>query len=228
MRNRDALVLICCLGTALLRGAPAEKPQESAALNQWLAHQQTVDTWTADVKQTRKLKVVKRPLTTPGRIWFVGPRRFRWELGQPVRTLAFRREQQLLVLYPQLKRAEKYEFASVHDPALQQARLLMDVGFPAEPNAFHREYELLDQGETETVHRFSLRPRQEQARSLLTGLTLQVRKSDWALLETEMQFPDGSSMSNTFTGHQFNIELPDDILEPDLEGYTLEEPLKGR
>lgn len=216
----------------LLHAGPAwaqgEHPAGTVALNAWLEHQKEVKTWTADVTQTRKLKAVKRSLTTPGHIWFVGHRQFRWELGKPIRTQAFRREHQLLVLYPQLQRAEKYEFASVHDPGLQQARLLMDVGFPAEPNEFHSQYELLGHSETQAVHRFKLRPRAEKARALLTELNLQVRNSDWALLATEMRFPDGSTMSNVFTEHQFNVTLPADILEPDLEGYTLEEPLKGR
>ncbi len=223
----SALMILMLLNTGVVC-AQGEHTDGNAALVAWLEHQKTVKTWTAHVTQTRKLKAVKRSLTTPGRIWFVGHRQFRWELGQPIRTQAFRREHQLLVLYPQLQRAEKYEFASEHDPGLQQARLLMDVGFPAEPNEFHGQYELRSHRETEAVHRFKLRPRAEKARTLLAELNLQVRKSDWALLETGMLFPDGSTMANVFTEHQFNVTLPPNILEPDLEGYTLEEPLKGR
>jgi outer membrane lipoprotein-sorting protein len=227
MRKKHIVSTVLVLWSISSLGAQGDEPSGKGALDAWLAHQEKVKTWTADVKQTRQLKALKRALTTPGRIWFAGHHQFRWELGDPVRTLAFRRDQELLVLYPQLRRAEKYEFASVKEPAMQQARLLMDVGFPAEPNEFHSLYELLSHSETETEHLLKLRPRDEQAREVLTELKLKIRKADWALLSTEMSFPDGSGMSNTFSNHQFNVALPAHILEPDLKDYTLVEPLKG-
>ena len=59
-------------------------------LDAWLAQQAQAKTWSADVVQIRKLKSLVRPLESRGRVWFRQPNRFRWQLGEPPRTIAVR------------------------------------------------------------------------------------------------------------------------------------------
>ena len=47
-------------------------------------------------------------LTESGKVWFAEPNRFRWELGHPPKTIAVRATDEMLLLYPLLKRAERY------------------------------------------------------------------------------------------------------------------------
>ena len=83
----------------------------SSALNAWLNAQTNIQTWSAEVIQTRALKSLTQPLIAKGRVWFAAPNRFRWELGDPPQTIAVRQPEQMLVIYPRLKRAEKYSLA---------------------------------------------------------------------------------------------------------------------
>src|SRR5258708_14957684 len=93
----------------ILKGnAFAQAPDANALLSAWLKAQTNMQTWSADFTQTRAFKSMSQPLTATGHVWFEAPSRFRWELGKPARTIAVREPDQLVVLYPRLKRAERY------------------------------------------------------------------------------------------------------------------------
>src|SRR5882724_7483799 len=77
----------------------------NSLLATWLAKQPDIQTWSADFIQTRALKSLTQPLTATGHVWFAAPNRFRWELGHPPQTIAVRGSNEMLVIYPPLKRA---------------------------------------------------------------------------------------------------------------------------
>src|SRR5512141_1808675 len=79
----------------------------SPAVAKWLNAQTNIHSWSAEVVQTRILKTLTQPTTAKGHVWFEAPTRFRWELGKPAKTIAVREPQELLVIYPRLKRVEK-------------------------------------------------------------------------------------------------------------------------
>lgn len=81
---------------------------DDALLSRWFAAQAEIKTWSAELVQTRTLKALKDPLQTPGRVWFTLPNRFRWELGTPAQTIALREADAMVIVYPRLKRAERY------------------------------------------------------------------------------------------------------------------------
>ena len=87
---------------------PASAADTNSILAAWLNAQTNVQTWSADFLQTRKLKSLTQPLTATGHVWFAAPNRFHWELGQPAQTIAVRTTNDLLVIYPRLKRVERY------------------------------------------------------------------------------------------------------------------------
>src|ERR1041385_6849187 len=86
-------------------------PAETNLLSSWLNAQTNIHTWSADFVQTRTLKSLAQPLTAGGRVWFEAPNLFHWELGSPAQTIAVRERNALLVIYPKLKRAERYPLA---------------------------------------------------------------------------------------------------------------------
>src|SRR4051794_6532649 len=81
---------------------------EKSALTAWMDAQTNIHTWSADCTQTRSFKTLTQPLTESGRVWFEQPNRFRWELGNPAKTIAVRDKGEMLLLYPRLKRVERY------------------------------------------------------------------------------------------------------------------------
>jgi outer membrane lipoprotein-sorting protein len=93
--------------------------------NQWFAVQTNLQSWSADFIQTRSLKVLAQPLVATGKVWVTTPGLFRWELGQPAQTIALRQPNQLLIIYPRLKRAEKYALSATPTGPLKDALALM-------------------------------------------------------------------------------------------------------
>src|SRR5438128_2520153 len=72
-----------------LSAAPA------SPLTQWLNAQTNIQTWEAEVTQTRTLKTLAQPLVSYGHVWFAAPNRFRWEIGNPAQTIAVRLPEQM-------------------------------------------------------------------------------------------------------------------------------------
>jgi outer membrane lipoprotein-sorting protein len=104
---------ILWFAAASLGAAPLASGADTNVLfEKWLAVQTNMQSWTGDFTQTRSLKVLAQPLVTTGKVW-VRPGEFRWELGQPVQTIVLRQPSQLLIMYPQLKRVEKYSLDGV-------------------------------------------------------------------------------------------------------------------
>src|SRR5947209_20517031 len=82
--------------------------ERNPLLARWLAAQTNIQSWSADFLQTRTFKSLTEPLKDTGHVWFAEPNRFRWELGHPVKTIAVRASEEMLIIYPLLKRVERY------------------------------------------------------------------------------------------------------------------------
>src|SRR5258708_5851174 len=86
----------------------AQAPDANALLSAWIKAQTNMQTSWADLPQPRTFKPMSQRLTAAGHVGLAAPGRFRWELGKPPRTIAVGEPDQLVVLYPRLKRAERY------------------------------------------------------------------------------------------------------------------------
>src|SRR4051812_34326943 len=115
----------------LLFTFPAYAADTNAFINQWLAAQSNLKTWTADFTQTRVLKTLKQPLQAQGHLTFAAPSNFRWQLGDPAQTIAIRNSNEMTVIYPKLNRGERYPLGAAGNEPWRDALALMDAGFPA-------------------------------------------------------------------------------------------------
>ncbi len=214
-RSRLVVGVGLVLGLAAARAAGAESAE--AVLHAWLDAQQRLKSWSAEFLQTRTLKALNEPLRTPGRLWFVAPDRFRWELGEPVQTLALRRTNELLVIYPKLKRAERYPLGSGGGgEPWRDALMLLDAGFPAGRDGLEGRFRVL--AVTEEAGRVTVRlePRRAGARQFMKEIRLTLRGEDRALLANELVFADGSSLRNDFTRAVTNPPVAADLFDPAL------------
>lgn len=225
-RGISSVGLVLLLAYAV--GARAESGGREA-LEAWLERQASIETWTAEVTQTRKLRSLARPLESHGRVWFRQPNRFRWQLGDPPRTIAVRTADELVILYPRLRRMERYRFGDDLDPSWRQALALLDVGFPSAPQTFYETYEVVSTARAGDAWRFELRPAAAEARRLIESIRLEVAADDSSLLATELSFPDGSTLRNEFSGHQIDPDLDPSLFEVgEEEGYEVVDPLQGK
>lgn len=219
-------------GLVLLAGLSA--PKLSAAgtnslLASWLAAQTNIHTWSADFVQTRTLKALAQPLTATGQVWFAEPNRFHWELGQPPQTIAVRAAQEMLVIYPKLKRVERYPLAGAETGPWRDALALLEAGFPRSQADVESRFRILSQTVKGDACELTLQPKSAGARRMMPQIKIAFGTNDLALRATELQFADGSSMRNDFTNTVLNPKLDEALFAPRFESdFKIVEPLNSR
>ena len=201
-----ALIALCALSFGRLAARP---PEADAVLDGWFAAQRAIRGWSADFTQIRALRALSRPLTTPGRLWFAPPDRFRWELGRPARTLAIRRGDTLWLVYPRLKRIEQYPLDGDPRSPWRSAMALIEAGFPRDRESFEQRFRVEAVTRTNGVYRVRFQPRAAAPRQFLAGLSVELRTNDFALRANTMTFVDGSTLRNEYTRAVVNPPLDD-------------------
>ncbi len=201
----------------------------SSALGTWLSSQTNIQTWSATVIQTRTLKALTEPLTATGRVWFAAPDRFRWELGEPPRTIAVRRAGEMLILYPNLKRVERYPLAGEGAGPWRDTLALLEAGFPRGKAELESRFRVVGEQAMHDVHEVTLQPRSASARRLIPQIRIAFGIDDFSLRATELQFADGSRMRNDFTNGVLNPKLEESIFAPRLDPrFKVIEPFKQK
>lgn len=210
----------------LVAGWSTPAAEHDALFEQWFTAQTNLQSWSADFTQTRSLKVLTQPLVATGKVW-VAPNRFRWELGLPAQTIALRQPEQLLIIYPRLKRAEKYSLTGVPPGPLKDALGLLDATLPRDRAAMEERFRLLSATETNSTLQMSLEPRSASARKFISGIIIGFRTNDFSIALTEMKFADGSILRNDFTNAILNQPIDPALFEPKLPAdLTIVEPLR--
>ena len=216
------------LGCAILwlAGSAVRAADYSAQFNQWFEIQTNLQSWSGDFTQTRTLTVLNQPLVSHGKVW-VKRGEFRWELGQPAQTIVLRTPEQLLIVYPRLKRAEKYPLDAVPSGPMRDALALLDASLPRDRATMEQNFQLLSATETNSILEMTLQPRSEAARKFIGQVVIGFRTNDFVIAETEMKFADGSKLHNDFTNVVLNQPLAPELFETNLPAdYSVVEPLE--
>jgi outer membrane lipoprotein-sorting protein len=197
-----------------------------AVLDAWFAAQKDLHSWSAEFTQTRSLKTLTRPLTAAGRLWFVAPGDFRWELGRPAQTIALRDGANLYVIYPALKRAEHYELGAAAPREWRDSMSLLSAGFPRNRQEFESQFRVISVAQSNGFWRLALEPKSKFARQMMPELRIALDANDFSLTSTEMVFVEGSAMRNDFTNAVLNPALDTNLFHwsPPAD-YKVTEPL---
>jgi outer membrane lipoprotein-sorting protein len=210
----------------LLLCAPALAADNSGLVTAWLAAQTNVHTWSADFVQTRQLKSLVQPLTTPGKVWFAAPDRFRWELGNPAQTIALRQTNLVLVIYPKLKRVEQFDLAAPGAGTWREALTLLEAGFPRTQADLDARFKLLSVAVAHGIMQISLETKSLSTKRLIPKLGIGFSTNDLSLAYTELRLADGSTLRNEFTNAVINPVWPSDPFQVSIEAdYQVVEPL---
>jgi outer membrane lipoprotein-sorting protein len=205
----------------------AHAADTNSVLSTWLNAQTDIHTWSADFTQTRILKSLTQPLTATGHVWFAAPNRFRWELGHPPQTIAVRGPDEMLVIYPRLKHAERYSLAGDQAGQWRDVMKLLEAGFPRSQAEMEAQYNTLAQRVADDVCELTLQPKSTTARKMMPQIKIGFSTKDFSLRSTELQFADGSIMRNDFKNPELNPKLDDSLFTPKLESdYKISEPFK--
>lgn len=217
-----------CLGAALLLcwHCLGQQGELNPRFEQWLSAQTNLQSWQGGFTQTRMLKVLAQPLVSTGKVW-VASDQFRWELGVPAQTIALRQSNQLMIIYPRLKRAERYALDSVPPGPIRDAMGLLDATLPRDRASMEEKFRLLSAQETNGTMQFVLEPKSAGARKFMNQILIGFRTNDFAMAVTQLQFSDGSVLRNDFTNVVLNAVISPSVFDMQLPpGYTVVEPLR--
>ena len=222
-----ALLLACSLTIGNATANAGKAAELNPVVVSWLAAQTNIQSWSADFVQTRSFKSLTQPLTATGHVWFAAPNRFRWELGNPAQTIAVRGSNDLLVIYPRLKRVERFPLSGEQAGPWKDALALLEAGFPRSAHELQAQYNILDQVIHEPIARLVLQPKSSAARRMMPQIKIEFDTRDFSLRATELQFADGSSLRNDFTHAVLNPAIePQQFSPPIPADYKIVEPLK--
>ncbi len=218
------LLSVLCLesGTVSLLAADA-----NSLVNSWLSVQPKIQTWSADFIQTRTFKSLTQPLMATGQVFFAAPNRFHWELGQPAQTIAVRAPDEMLVLYPRLKRVERYPLTGDQPGPWRDALALLEAGFPRSQAEMESRLKIVSQQVTNDTCELVLQPKSAAARKMMPQIKIIFDTQSFMLRATELEFADGSTMRNDFTNGQLNPKIDEKLFAPHIpDDYKIIEPLK--
>jgi outer membrane lipoprotein carrier protein len=223
----SSIFAVCSIAAMCLTAMVARADERDFQFNRWFAAQTNLQSWSADFTQTRSLKVLSQPLVATGKVWVTAPGLFRWELGQPAQTIVLRQPDQLLIIYPRLKRAEKYSLEGVPSGPLKDALALMDASLPRDRASMEERFRLLSATETNSILQMTLQPRSASARKFIGEILIGFRTNDFSIAVTELKFADGSSLRNDFTNVVLNQPIDPALFQVKLApDFTVVEPLR--
>src|SRR5579859_1047674 len=202
--------------TVVLWGPRAKAAELDPVVSSWLAAQTNIQGWSAQFVQTRSLKSLTQPLKTSGRVWFEAPGRFRWELGEPPQTIAVRATDELLVIYPRLKRVERYPLKGDQAGPWRDALALLEAGFPRSEADLVKQYNIASQKVTNETGEIVLQPKSASAKRMIPQIAITFDTKDHSLRSTELQIADGSKMRNDFKNPVLNPKMESDLFAPQI------------
>ncbi len=217
------------LGALLLHlGSVAMAAEVGQAwLDRWFSAQADLRTWQAEFVQTRSLAALAQPLLSTGSVYVALPNQFRWELGRPAQTIVLRQPDQLWLIYPRLKRAERYPLDDTRPGPWREALSLLEAGFPRDRADLEARFRLLSTVLTNEQLQVTLQPRGGATRRVLTEIQVRLRTNDFSLAANLVRFKDGSSLQIAYHGASNNPVLPAGCFEtafgPEM---TIVEPLR--
>lgn len=221
--------VICGALLALVEVGATAAESSGELLDRWLEKQSSITDWSADVTQIRSLKTLARPLSADGQIWFSQPNSFRWQLGDPPKTIAVRDDDALVVIYPRLKQVERFPLGEGEGGSWSQALALLEVGMPNGAETFRSSYELTGASQVGETWIFDLQPADSGARRLFERVRLEITGDELLLTATEIFFPDGSTMRNEFSNHRLGLEIDPDVFAVEIDpSFEVVEPMGGR
>ncbi|MDB6152666.1 MAG: LolA family protein [Chthoniobacteraceae bacterium] len=214
-------LLFFFIALILPAGLHAVTPADLTPVKKWLARQDEFRSVTADVVQTRALRALRSPLSTPGHLWFVAPDNFRWELGDPVKTIVVRKGNVIDVITPAKKRIERHSATSVGQKAGAQGLAMMNFQFAKDIADFQKQFEVLAIEVTGQRCHLEVAPRDPQTRKMVAAIKIDFDTTSGQMFGFEISTRDGSALRNEFSNVRVNAKIDRHVFEFDPTGYEI-------
>ncbi len=190
---------------------------DDAPLDAWLKRQVSITTLDAGFTQERKLPALKNPTSTPGHLSFSKPDKVRWQLGEPVQTLAVSDGTTLTLIETAAKTARQ---TGVNSPQAVRFSLLSGRAFQS-PESFYQAFEIIASRVESGIYQYTLKPKDRRVRVQIPWVFLDIDPGKNELRAMELELQDKSRLRTVFHNPRFNLKLDDALFTPDLTGYSV-------
>ena len=119
----------------------------------------------------------------------------------------------MYVIYPRLKRAERYKLGPDMPAEWRDAMSLLEAGFPRDRHSLESQFKVTGLIQTNTVWELALQPRAAFARKIMPELLLGLATNNFSLVSTEVLFADGSRLRNDFSASSVNASFETNLFE---------------
>ncbi len=215
-----ALLSVLLLAGVCVPAVVADTP-DMAPVKRWLAKQEELRTLQADFTQTRSYKNLRDPLAAPGHLWYSAPGSFRWEVGDPPRTVVLRKGEDYYVITPGKRRAERTPTAVLNRPGSVGRAPIVDFPFARNYDDFTRRFETLAVATQGTRCHLEILPRDAQARNALAAIRIDFDTETGHLASFEFVTRDGSSLRNEFSNVRTDAKIDPHQYDYDFTGYEV-------
>lgn len=207
---RPLIVLLSLV--SLARAELDLKPLET-----WIGKQKTLQSLDADFVQERKLPSLKKPLTTPGRMRMQRPGKLRWELGDPVKTLAVSDGTTMTLLDVAKKRGKTIAAGS---PEAKQFTLLSDEAF-RDLAGFQQTFELIESRMSGPIYQLTVRPKDKAMRKHVSWMFLDIDTRSQELRALDLELDDKTRIRTVFANAKINPKLDAAVFQAATDGYLM-------
>jgi outer membrane lipoprotein carrier protein len=205
-RNPMPIFRSICFLVATLAPAHADV----AVLEAWLVRQRSIRSLEVAFVQERRLPALKHPVSTPGKLSFEKPNRIRWQLGEPVQTLAVS-DGTTLTLVEDAGKSVRHVPAD--SPRAARFSTLTGNSF-GNAEAFHEAFAVVESRVSLGIHQFTLQPKDRRTRAEVPWVFLDIDPVRTELRALEMELRDKSRIRTVFGEARFNLEFPAAHFQP--------------
>jgi len=210
----NALFLFSLLAVPAL----AQEPLDLAPLKSWLALQKSLRSVEADFVQSRSLRTLRKPLTSPGKLWFTSNGDLHWEVGTPPKTVFLRNKDGSFLILPPKKRFQTLNTGGDSPTAAPEFQM-PEFPLASDIGEFTKRFEVLKVQSEATHCDMEVLPREALAKKYVQVLRLRFDPKNGPLHSFEIVGKDGSSLKTEFSNIRLNQKIDPSVFTFDLNGY---------
>jgi len=192
--------------------ACAQENESHRALDRWLDQQSAIRTLSASFEEIRSLKGLKEPLRSYGKMWYQAPGKFRWQLGEPPRSIL-------------LRDGERVQWVDMKKMRMRDVSKGMGeggIGFVPVllgREEFYRRFEVASIKKEGKNYQVEARPTSKRLSAGMERLVFAFGEGKEDLNFFEIWFRDGSMVRNAFSNIVRDKPIPESVFRIDLKEF---------
>ncbi len=213
------LLFASVFSAASLAAEPTKRSIDATRLKDWITAHQEVETLHATFTQTRKLLTVRNPLKADGELTYQAPSLFRWELGEPPKTIVVHDGETVTILHIDHKKAQVVAPSDEED----SPGSFLHMAFPQSWEEFTAAFDFLAYDEVETMLTVKVTPKDEKLSKDIKSIEFVIETTENQLRQFNVNMKIGTAIVTEFNEINEGVELAEGVFEVSLDGYEIEE-----